>query len=188
MSIINDTFIQTVKSSLINATSTILKIASVRAICNKEWLKFIALFKFIKVLDDYETKTLTGEKYNEIAFFLNIQLQLNTLYNFIDVGGIQSYSGGVLDTASQAELQAEIDALQEQLDLIGFVSLNFNFVDANQITCTHSFGNIPLEIILEDLDGETYSYDIIYNNPNTCTLTWNNLLTGKVIISTVTTP
>ena len=185
---INDNFIQTVKSSLINISYLIFKKASVKNICNKDWMKYIAVHKFLKVLEDYKTNTLSGTKYNEIAFFLNTYCVLNTMYNFVQTGGILGYAGNDLDNQINQEILDQITQLQIDLCEIGVVIKEFFFNDTNQISCIHGFGDIPLEIKLQDLSGNDYEYDIVYDSPNQCTLYWNSELTGKVIIATVVNP
>ena len=185
---INDNFIQTVKSSLINISYLIFKKASVKNICNKDWMKYIAVHKFLKVLEDYKTNTLSGTKYNEIAFFLNTYCTLNAMYNFVQTGGILGYAGNDLDNQINQEILDQITQLQIDLGEIGVVIKEFFFNDTNQISCIHGFGDIPLEIKLQDLSGNDYEYDIVYDSPSQCTLYWNSELTGKVIIATVVNP
>lgn len=185
---INDNFIHSVKAAMINITYLLFKKASVKNICNKDWMKYIAVNKFLKVLEDYKTNTLSGTKYNEIAFYLNAYLTLNVLYNFVSSGGILSYNGDDIDGYVNQEILDQIAQLQIDLGEIGVVVKEFFFNDTNQITCTHNFGDIPLEIRLQDLAGIDYEYDIVYNSNNQCTLYWNTELTGKVIIATVVNP
>ena len=185
---INDNFIHSVKAAMINITYLLFKKASVKNICNKDWMKYIAVNKFLKVLEDYKTNTLSGTKYNEIAFYLNTYLTLSTMYNFISYGGVLSYTGDEMDGYANQEILDQIAQLQINLGEIGIVVKEFFFNDTNQITCTHNFGDMPLEIKLQDLAGTDYEYDIVYNSNNQCTLYWNTELTGKVIIATVVNP
>jgi hypothetical protein len=185
---INDNFIHSVKATMINFTYLLFKRASVKAICNKDWMKFIATNKFLKVLEDYKTNTLSGTKYNEIAFFLNTYLILDTMYNFVQTGGILGYSGNESDIAAHQDILDQIEQLRIDLGEIGVVVKEFFFNDTNEISCIHNFGDIPLEIRLQDLAGNDYEYDIVYNSSSQCTLYWNTQLTGKVIIATVVNP
>ena len=185
---INDNFIHSVKAAMINITYLLFKKASVKNICNKDWMKYIAVNKFLKVLEDYRTNTLSGTKYNEIAFYLNTYLTLNTMYNFVQTGGILGYSGNELDNYVNQEILDQIAQLQIDLGEIGIVVKEFFFNDTNEISCIHGFGDIPLEIKLQDLAGNDYEYDIVYNSASQCTLYWNTILTGKVIIATVVNP
>jgi len=185
---INDNFIHSVKAAMINITYLLFKKASVKNICNKDWMKYIAVNKFLKVLEDYRTNTLSGTKYNEIAFYLNTYLTLNVLYNFVASGGILSYTGDETDGYANQEILDQIAQLQIDLGEIGIVVKEFFFNDTNEISCIHGFGDIPLEIKLQDLAGNDYEYDIVYNSPSQCTLYWNTELTGKVIIATVVNP
>jgi len=185
---INDNFIHSVKATMINFTYLLFKRASVKAICNKDWMKFIATNKFLKVLEDYKTNTLSGTKYNEIAFFLNTYLTLDTMYNFVQTGGILGYSGSESDIVAHQDILDQIEQLRIDLGEIGVVVKEFFFNDTNEISCIHNFGDIPLEIRLQDLAGNEYEYDIVYNNSSQCTLYWNTQLTGKVIIATVVNP
>ena len=110
------------------------------------------------------------------------------MYNFVQTGGILGYSGSELDNTINQDILDQIVQLQIDLGEIGVVVKEFFFNDTNQITCTHNFGDIPLEIRLQDLAGIDYEYDIVYNSNNQCTLYWNTELTGKVIIATVVNP
>ena len=184
----NDAFILAIRSRLVSFTARLIDIARVKMVCNKEWMKFIATTKFLTILSDYERYTLRGDKYNEMAYFINMHLSLNTLYNFIVTGGVGVYTGVETTATVTQQLLDEIQQLQDDLQMIGVQVKEFFFNDTNQITCIHNFGDIPLEIRLQDLSGTDYEFDVTYDNSNQVTLYWNTNFTGKVIIATVVTP